>query len=1540
MRKWLKSIGIVIFIPIAFFLLVAGLLLIPSVQNAAVRKAMDYVSTSTGWDIRFDQLRLSFPLNLSVCHAVVKDEANDLSAQLDKLTVGIRFKPLLKGRISVKGLLLESLNLDTGDFIEGVIIKGKVEKAYLIADSINLKEEQAWVNQLILSDADIYFYLCDTTVAETATTALNWRIMLKSIEFSNISFDCRMPCDSVFVKVQLDRAVLSDGLVDLCANLYCMQSCSAHIRTLFYGTDLNEPVSSGFDYSHIALTELTFMSDSLYYHNGAIGAAIRAFSGIERSEIVVKSLTGHIEMDSQHLNIPDVLFETPISSIQLQAFIPWSALDDRNPEGQLLLHAKARLHKHDILQLTGYQTDDFPAWVPDTAFLIEAVAGGNLKELTLQKFDGELSGAFNFHATGSALSLTDDHLRSGRVDFSVITQNMGFIVDMFPATWQQRIQIPDSMSLNGFLTVEKDVYATRIKWEEDAGIIRFSGNYNTSTENYIASLRIDSLEPVHFLPDDSILWLSASIRAQGRGTDLYHYATLMDIEGRINELRYGNYTFKDDITFSANLNNHQLKASLESRYPLLKGSVAVDGDILHEWIRGMITVDVDSLDLYGLKLTDSPLSMSFQAFSEFETDLDYTHTLDLTLGNWCLSFDNQTIEPKMLTFAFRSDADTTSASLNAGDLHITLSGNTSLGLLAGQLALLSNKTEEQIKSDSAFHVESLRPYFPEMSLLVKAERDNPVYHFLQEYNTFFDAFRLDATISPDEGLKVYGSILALVRDTLKIDTIRFSAWQDTVGLFYAAGITKNRFRNQEAFQLDASGFIRNNEADILASYTNSSGKKGLYLGVNAKKMSDGFNFHFYPAQPVLAFIPFTINENNYFNFKNRNEMEADLRLEGNAQSSIWIHSTHQDSVMSEMLVETNQINLQEITSGFEGLPALRGLLNISFKYEPEDNTFMVFADGNIDDFYYEDGRIGELLLNATYVPVDKGAHQVDMHAFHDMSEIASLSIVYQEGKEENKINGFLAVDRFPIDIVNAMIPDRTVQLDGRLNGKFDITGTDLSPVISGELRLDKGTAYIRPTATTLNFDGQPVRMAKNRISFNQFTIHAQNEQPLIINGFIDATNTSNPTVDLSMTASNMQLLESRRMPESIAFGRLYVNFNSTLNGSLNALRMRGNLHILGNTNMTYVLSEENLEVQDNFTNLVTFTYLADTLPRRIGPRTGIARNAATVGTDVLMNINIDPVVRLRIDLDDAQSNYIDLRGGGNLSMQYTTQGDIRMNGRYTLSDGTIRYAIPVIPLTDFSIRNGSFVDWSGDPFNPFLNISAYTRARSSVNFGGQSRMVNFNAGIQLQDNLDDVSIQFLLEAPTDAVVQNQLSSMGAEARSMQAISLLVTGVYLSSEGMGNYNMNVSAALSNLLQREIKQILGNLMGDIPVSFDVNTYDGTEGMGRRIDYIGRFYKDFFNERFNTTLGLRYSTQDPVYGNKFMPDDISFGYRLDTDGSRAIQLFRSKEYENTFENEIAKYGASFTIRRKIKRLNDLFTIRKRITTPINEDDDEADK
>ena len=85
MRVWIKRIGVICLIPIALVLLLSILLYIPPFQNFAVRKATEYAGKVTGMQIGIEQIRLSFPLDLTVKGVEVVNPPADtlLSLQLD-----------------------------------------------------------------------------------------------------------------------------------------------------------------------------------------------------------------------------------------------------------------------------------------------------------------------------------------------------------------------------------------------------------------------------------------------------------------------------------------------------------------------------------------------------------------------------------------------------------------------------------------------------------------------------------------------------------------------------------------------------------------------------------------------------------------------------------------------------------------------------------------------------------------------------------------------------------------------------------------------------------------------------------------------------------------------------------------------------------------------------------------------------------------------------------------------------------------------------------------------------------------------------------------------------------------------------------------------------------------------------------------------------------------------------------------------------------------------------------------------------------------
>ena len=201
----------------------------------------------------------------------------------------------------------------------------------------------------------------------------------------------------------------------------------------------------------------------------------------------------------------------------------------------------------------------------------------------------------------------------------------------------------------------------------------------------------------------------------------------------------------------------------------------------------------------------------------------------------------------------------------------------------------------------------------------------------------------------------------------------------------------------------------------------------------------------------------------------------------------------------------------------------------------------------------------------------------------------------------------------------------------------------------------------------------------------------------------------------------------------MVYGKMYVDFDATLRGPIDALMMRGNMNILGKTDFTYVMKDSPLTVNDRLGDMVTFVNFNDTTEVANETIQPVSIN----GMDIAMTMHIDQAVQAHVDITPDGSNYMLLEGGGDLSFQYTPQGEMLLNGRYSLISGEMKYEIPVIPLKTFNIQNGSYVEWTGNVMNPQLNITATERVRATVGEDGQSpRMVSFDVGLALSQRLE------------------------------------------------------------------------------------------------------------------------------------------------------------------------------------------------------------
>ena len=293
-------------------------------------------------------------------------------------------------------------------------------------------------------------------------------------------------------------------------------------------------------------------------------------------------------------------------------------------------------------------------------------------------------------------------------------------------------------------------------------------------------------------------------------------------------------------------------------------------------------------------------------------------------------------------------------------------------------------------------------------------------------------------------------------------------------------------------------------------------------------------------------------------------------------------------------------------------------------------------------------------------------------------------------------------------------------------------------------------------------------------------------------------------------------------------------------------------------------------------------------------------------------------------------------------MKYNTVDGLGLTGKYTLNNGEMKYSLPVIPLKTFTIQDGSYVQFTGDPMNPKLNITATEATKALVSTdGGTGRSVDFNCGVVVTKTLNNMGLEFIIEAPEDMTVSNQLKTMSKEERGKIAVTMLTTGMYLTDGNTSGFSMN--SALSAFLQSQINDITGNALRTLDLSIGMDNTTDASGSSHT-DYSFKFAKRFWNNRLRIMVGGKLSTGPDISNqNQTFFDNVSFEYRLNDASTQYLKLFYDRSSYDWLEGSTGKYGGGFVWRRKLQYFKDIFRFKEEkvnIPVPDNEKKDSIDK
>ena len=1518
MKKALWWILGILLSPILLFLILTVLLYLPPVQNWAVDKVAAVASEKTGMDIRVGYVKLAFPLDLSINNFMVIQQP-DTIADVEQMTVDVQLLPLFKKQVVINELEVNNTKLNTHDFIEAAQVKGSFKRLFVSSKGIDLDQQTVEVNGARLEDAILDVQLNDSVPEDTTTSVTLWKINIDSVVVSRSNLSLHMPGDTMSVKARMGTLTARDALIDLGTETYTVGSVDWVNGALAYDQNY-QPRIEGLDFNHIDLAHLNIGLDSIYYHDPTLRLMMRHLALKEKSGLQVTDLSGPIVMENGSIRLPKFRLKTPESDILVDMDMPFSLMDAVNP-GKIRLRVDAQVGRQDLMHFMG----DLPQSVRDRwpyyPLTVKGSIKGNMDFMEFKDLDIQLPTAFYANADGFVANVNDPKRLRADVEFKAHSQNLAFLMAMLPRDIQRDYRLPP-MSLEGRVKADGAQYSANVKAREGSGIMTLDGDFNANDMSYSASINIEDVNVHHFMPHGSLYNVNIGVMLNGHGVDIFSPKTDAISTIYINQLKTSLWNMSD-MTALAVVRNGRIQFDVESRNKLLSGEFNIDALLNTEKLVGTFSADVNHADLYALGLMESPLTVQLCGSADINSDMKMNHYVTGLVSDIVVTDTAKTYRTEWIGLHLKTSTDTTLVRAQSGDLIVKIDASGNYEQMLETFSVLGDSVMAQLEQKK-IDQPALRRLLPILKMHVESKRDNPIANLLLSgHGMDFRELLLDMNMAPSTGVNGNGYVHSLTVSGVRLDTINFRLTQRKERLSFGGQIRNNKKNPQFVFNALFDGILQERGATFGIRYYDAANKLGGRLGAKAEVVDSGLLLNLMPERPTLGYKQFNLNKDNFLLFRNNKKVEANINLVADDGTGLKIYSETSDSTaLQDITVSVNRINLDEITSIVPYAPRISGLLNGDYHIiQDETSRFSVVGDMSVRQLTYEHSPIGNISTEMVYLQKGDSAHVVDARLMKDDIEIGSISGTYFD-VGGGKVDLRFVMDHLPLDMANGFVPDQLFGLQGYGEGLLDIRGPLDKLKVDGTVVLDSAYLQSVPYGVKMRFAKDPLVIENSKLTINNFNLYSSKNDELNVHGSVDFADFNHIMTNVRLRAQNYQIIDAKENKQSIAYGKAFVNFFARISGTLDNMMMRGRFDVLGSTDLNYVLRDSPLTTDNQLEELVKFTDFSDST------QTVVERPQLT-GFKMDMTVNVSNGAHVMAYLNTDHSNYIDLMGGGTLRMSYTPTDNLTLTGRYTLSNGEMKYSLPVIPLKTFTIQDGSYVEFTGEMMNPTLNITATERTKANVGSeGGSIRSVDFDCGVVITKTLSNMGLEFTLDAPEDMQLHSELQAMSSEQRAKLAVTMLTTGMYLSDGNTGSFSMN--SALSSFLNSQISSISGNALRTLDLSFGMdNTTDATGQ--QHTDYSFKFAKRFMNNRLKLAVGGKVSTGAELQqrNNSFF-DNVSLEYRLDNTANKYITLYFQNNAYDWLDGYTQKYGGGFTWRRSLDHFLDIFRF-KETTTAI---------
>ncbi|MDR1337135.1 MAG: translocation/assembly module TamB domain-containing protein [Tannerella sp.] len=508
----------------------------------------------------------------------------------------------------------------------------------------------------------------------------------------------------------------------------------------------------------------------------------------------------------------------------------------------------------------------------------------------------------------------------------------------------------------------------------------------------------------------------------------------------------------------------------------------------------------------------------------------------------------------------------------------------------------------------------------------------------------------------------------------------------------------------------------------------------------------------------------------------------------------------------------------------------------------------------------------------------------------------------------------------------------TKVIGGRAYGDIRLFGPFSRLSFEGSAFVSEGRIGVDFLNTDYRFS-DTVYLTPSSIRGNEITMQDRDGNRGIVSFDVQHRYLKDFTFRADVRAQNLLIYDAPERINPQIYGMLYGSGNAQISGNEQLVTVDATLQSNPKTNLEF-----------NFMNTSTAGEY-DFIRFRDPPAGTASRQAAATsppaedgggGAEVRVNclFEVTPDANLGLVMDPASGDRIRGNGNGDIQIAYDSRPDLlSMHGSYTIRNGNYNFSLQQVIRKDFQIREGSRIDFGGDPMEANLNLQAIYFLTANIEDLDQSlsmetlrTSVPVNCVLNLNGRLQSPAISFDMELPNSSgELARQVKSFidTEDMMARQIVYLLALNKFYTPD----YSMNdsrsdeFSAVASSALSAQLSNILNSLTDKVQI--------GTNIRSRQDDVTNPEVEMLLSSQlldnrllFNGNFGYKNRS---IQTNAFI-GEFDLEYKLTPSGEIRLKAYNHANDLYRYHKAMNRQGVGVMLHKDFSTLAEIFRRRKK--------------